>query len=83
MYQFLGSCAERKEMVFKMADTRYLHVRDALMEKKVTLDGKPARICGRLKKFAIVWQREDICKQAEFSWPAVERIIHSGGNFLS
>lgn len=47
-----------------------------------TLDGKPARILGRLKNFAIVAQIPSGIK-ATWCWDTVEKIMQEGGNFKS
>ena len=59
--------------------------KDALMEHgnsyvKCTLDGKPARIAGRLDRFATIWNE---VTSVEFSWCAVGRILDDGGVFKS
>ena len=59
--------------------------KDALMDHgnryvSCTLDGKPARICGRLNDFATV---TDGNIGVDFSWHAVSRILDNGGSFKS
>lgn len=54
-----------------------------LMEHAVTLDGKPARITGRLMDFAKVSQIADWWVSAEFCWATVQRIVEKGGAFKS
>lgn len=56
--------------------------RGALCAAHVTLDGKPANICGRLEQFAIV-ARLDGAARIEITWPAVARIVAAGGKFKS
>ena len=47
-----------------------------------TLDGKPAKIAGRLLPFAKVAQI-DSALEVEFSWSTVDRIMQAGGEFRS
>jgi hypothetical protein len=44
----------------------------------VTINGEPARVCGRLLDFPVVTSG---LYHAEFSWPAVERVLQAGGDF--
>lgn len=57
-----------------------IEIRNRLCNTPATLDGKPANICGRLNQFAIV-RTLDGTASAEFSWPAVARIVASGAAF--
>jgi hypothetical protein len=51
------------------------------VDMMVTLDGKPAKVCGRLNDFATV--RSD-SNSAEFSWYAVRTVIENrNGEFSS
>lgn len=47
-----------------------------------TLDGKPAKISGRLLPFARVAQIASAL-EVEFSWVVVDRIMREGGEFRS
>lgn len=47
---------------------------------RCTLDGKPARICGRLLDHGIVTDGD---RDIGFSWYAIERILDDGGTFVS
>ena len=47
-----------------------------------TLDGKPAKITGRLNEFATVGALQG-WMASEFSWEAVARIMAKGGNFTT
>lgn len=47
---------------------------------RVTLNGKPATVTGRLCSFAIV-RTLDGSMAIEWAWPAVERIVANGGRF--
>jgi hypothetical protein len=51
-----------------------------MIATKVTLNGKPAVIMGRLSSFATVASL-DGTNRVEYSWDAVERIIKNGGKF--
>ena len=63
---------------FKHSD--YLVVRDKLIAADVTLDGKPARITGRLNSFATVSQcGDDWHIQAQFSWSTALMVVECGG----
>lgn len=58
------------------------------IKEGITLDGKKAKICGRLRDFAQVVQYQHIydCPRpisAEFSWEAVQRIVANDGAFKS
>lgn len=53
-------------------------------EHCATLDGKRARIGDfdlRKRKFALIWQIDNPCMQAEFSWPTVDRIMAKDAKF--
>jgi hypothetical protein len=50
--------------------------------KGCTLDDKPAKIVGRLRRFPIVAQIDEPL-EAEFSWEAVKRILDKDGKFSS
>lgn len=55
-----------------------------LMSLPCTLDGKPALIAGEsCPTSATVWQPGACRIQAQFSWPAVQRIMANGGQFNS
>ncbi len=47
----------------------------------VSLNGKPALICGILNDFARVCQVGAPYVGADFSWAAVERVMAKGGEF--
>lgn len=47
-----------------------------------TLNGLPARVTGRLCDYATIAQLNSGLS-AEWSWPAVERVMLTGGNFKS
>lgn len=55
--------------------------RDIAIASKITLDGKPARITGKMNRFAFIYEIGDILKGSEWSWNAVRRIINKGGAF--
>lgn len=57
-------------------------IADKYTGKNCKLDGKPAKITGRLLKFAIVSQLPDGLS-AEFSWDAVKRIMERNAQFKS
>ena len=48
----------------------------------ITLNGKPATICGARLRFAVVAQTP-LGESYEWSWDAVERILSQGGEFTS
>ena len=48
---------------------------------KATLDGKPAKIRVQENGFARVYQIENTCYGAEWSWEAVARVVANGGKF--
>lgn len=56
--------------------------RAALIETRVTLDGKPACIAGRLNPFATVATLDGKAR-FEFTWETVARIVDKGGKFKS
>jgi hypothetical protein len=62
-------------------------VRDWLMGQHVTLDGRPARIVGRLCAFATVWTHEQDheyhWRDVDYSWDTVRHIVANGGEFRS
>lgn len=49
---------------------------------KITLDGKPATIGGRLLNFAIVGT-VDGSQKYEWAWETVQKILNDGGKFTS
>ena len=51
--------------------------------KGITLDGKPAKIIGSHKDFALVFQVDCPVHAAEWAWDTVDRIVKNGGNFKS
>ena len=55
--------------------------------KVITLNGKAARICGRLMDFAQVVQIETLetypVTPVEFSWSTVKRVVAGTGQFKS
>lgn len=54
--------------------------RRALCEADITLNGRPAKISGACLDYAMVTDRESGLG-AEWSWPAVQRIVAKGGAF--
>jgi hypothetical protein len=52
-----------------------------LIAARVTLDGKPAKISGTRQQFATVATIDPNGPAVEFSWPAVARIVATGGKF--
>jgi len=48
-----------------------------------TLDGEPARVTGRLNRFATVKTIDPSGPIVEFSWEAVDRMMQVGGYFHS
>jgi len=56
------------------ATHEYAEIANKYAGEECTLDGKPARICGRLLRFAIV--REIFGpEKAEYAWPTVARVM--------
>ncbi len=55
---------------------------DLLSGQDCTLDGQPARICGRLNNVATIVDYRNH-KSVDFSWSATERIMLRDGNFKS
>lgn len=60
---------------FISTDERY-----ALIDARVTLNGKPAKISGARMQFAMV-AALDGSMEFEWSWDAVARIVTAGGKF--
>ena len=54
--------------------------RNALIDARVTLNGKPAVICGQLNDYATVAALPD-GPSYEWAWPTVARIVANGGDF--
>ena len=52
-----------------------------LMNARITLDGRAARIIGRLNEFATIATIEAPLVSAEWSRSAAERIVNNGGQF--
>ena len=48
-----------------------------------TLDGRPAKITGRLNPFATVASLDPSYPAAEFSWEAVNRVMWTDAKFVS
>ena len=55
--------------------------RDAWCGERCTLAGRPARVVGRRHPVATVATLAEPWADAEYSWPAVARIMADGGNF--
>lgn len=55
-------------------------IADRFAGRDCTLNGIPARICGRLHRFATVATVSGLCS-VEFAWPTVERIMERDGQF--
>lgn len=55
--------------------TKYIEMTNA------TLNGKPARITGRLLDYAVIGQIDNPDIKVEFSWDAVRRIMERDGRF--
>jgi len=51
--------------------------------ESVTLDGKPAKICGWCNNFATITTLDRPHVSFEWSWPTVARIVANGGHFKS
>lgn len=49
----------------------------------VTLDGRPAKISGALRRHPVVWVLDDPRISVAFTWESVERVIAAGGAFKS
>jgi len=66
-------------------DPNYLHERDRLIDTPVTLNGKPAKICGKLEPYATVCQYGDNWHiQAMFTWQTVQHVVNNkNGEFKS
>ena len=61
-----------------------LQRKQELMNHEVTLDGLPARVIGRLEKFATVRATVHSGISVEFAWETVEHIImNKAGKFYS
>lgn len=54
-------------------------VKDDLCERRVYLDGRPARIVGRLEQFATVRTDDRPFTSAQFAWTTAKRICLDGG----
>ena len=54
-----------------------------LIAATVTLDGRPAKISGRLLGYAVVGSLEQPLTSVQYSWEAVARIVEQGGAFRS
>ena len=54
---------------------------DALQDKALTLNGKPARVTGRTLRFARVYQIDAPTVSAEFCWETVLGTADNGGAF--
>lgn len=67
------------------------HGRDLVFDKakdlelagKLTLDGKPAGLRGRLLVFPVVVDLTDPARSMPFAWATVQRVVNKGGNFKS
>ena len=46
-----------------------------------TLNGRRAKVMGRLNEFATIGTLEEPFISVEFSWSAVDRIMNNGSNF--
>lgn len=70
-----------------MTTTDLLCERDRLMESAITLDGKPAKLAGRLCAYGTVWSMTDgdaaTMQAVDFSWPTIQHVIAIGGHFRS
>jgi len=66
----------------EMQTTEQKRLADKWAGEECTLDGKPARVLGRLNDFATIAQIPD-GKKAEWTWDKVERIMYGGGSFKS
>lgn len=53
-------------------------LKDLIEKSEIWLDGQPARIVGYREPFATVTSKS---KEASYTWPAVQRIVQSGGRF--
>ena len=58
-------------------------LQDKAHEIGITLDGRHARLIGRMLPYGIIATTEKPALTAEFSWTAIERIINNGGAFKS
>lgn len=54
-----------------------------LIEARVTLDGKPAKISGARQQFAVVATLNPDGPAVEFAWTTVARVVANGGQFHS
>lgn len=54
-----------------------------LIDQRVTLDGKPAKISGARQEFATVATIATDGPAVQFSWEAVSRVVAAGGAFKS
>lgn len=50
--------------------------------RSVTLDGRPAVVCGTRARFAVVVALDGSAR-AEYAWPTVARLLLTGGAFFS
>lgn len=58
-------------------------IRDKWSGQSCTLDGKPAKVTGRLLDFAVISPLDHKIGQVEFSWAAVDLIMSHNGKFSS
>lgn len=54
--------------------------KNQLCEYKITINGKPAKIVGRLLDFPFVAEVDGPLASV-FSWKTIARVISNGGNF--
>jgi hypothetical protein len=52
-----------------------------MISQRVTLNGKPAKISGARRQFAMVATLNSEGASAEFAWSTVARIVAAGGKF--
>lgn len=64
----------------KMSKSQRQAIANKYVGHEVTLNGKPARIIGRLQPFATVWNETT---EAVFSWQTVKKVCDNGGNFTT
>ncbi len=54
-----------------------------LIATKVTLDGRPARICGAKCQFAVVRALDGSTGDFQWAWETVAHVVANGGRFRS
>jgi hypothetical protein len=58
-----------------MCDAQKTSLMDRSLDYKLTVNGHPATICGRLNPFAMVVALDGSGVKAEYAWDTVKRIL--------